>query len=122
MELGSRDLTRDVNSSNKINNFEALDGKKREGAGQTDPIEATTFWRKIWSKEVSHIERVSWLEEVEQEFSTIEDIRTGVSKTANWKAAGPDYVQGYWLKKLPGLHARLQLHLQGCVNLGNVPE
>ena len=112
--------------------YEALDRKKREGAEQPDPIEATTFWRKIWSKEVSHNERASWLEEVEQEFSTkevqedinitIEDIRTGVSKMANWKAAGPDLVQGYWFKKLPGLHARLQLHLQDCVNLGNVPE
>ena len=37
---------------------------------------------------------------------------------ANWKAAGPDLVQGYWFKKLPGL----QLHLQECVNQGNVPE
>ena len=53
---------------------------------------------------------------------TIEDIRTGVSKMANWKVAGPDLVQGYWFKKLPGLHAGLQLHLQDCVNLGNVPE
>ena len=52
--------------------YEALDGKKREETEQPDPIEATTFWRKIWSEEVSHNERVSWLEEVEQEFSTIE--------------------------------------------------
>ena len=34
----------------------------------------------------------------------------------------PDLVQGYWFKKLSVLHARLQLHLQDCVNLGNVPE
>ena len=91
--------------------YEALDGKKREGAEQPDPIEATTFLRKIWSEEVSHNERASWLEEVEQEFSAIEvqedinitteDIRTGVSKMANWKAAGPNLVQGYWFKKLP---------------------
>ena len=81
---------------------------------------------------MSHNERASWLEEVEQEFSTIEvqedinitieDIRTGVSKIANWKADGPDLVQGYWFKKLPGSHVRLQLNLQDCVNLGNVPE
>ena len=62
-------MKRDVNSSNKINNFdknqklfyEALDGKKREEPEQPDPIEATTFWRNIWSEEVSHNERVSWL-------------------------------------------------------------
>ena len=112
--------------------YETLDGKKREGAEQPDPNEATTFWRKIWSEEVSHNERASWLDEVEQEFSTIkvkedinitvEDIRIGVSKMANWKAADPDLVQGYWFKKLPGLHPRLQLYLQECVNQGNVPE
>ena len=112
--------------------YEALNGKKREGAEQPDPIEATTFWRKMWSEEASHNERTSWLEEVEQEFSTIEvqedinitieDIKAGVSKMANWKAAGPVLVQGYWFKKLPGLHTRLQFYLQDCVNLGNVPE
>ena len=52
----------------------------------------------------------------------MEDIRIGVSKMANWKAAGPDLVQGNWFKKLPGLHPRLQLHLQDCVHQGNVPE
>ena len=112
--------------------YEALDGKKREGKEQPDPTEATTFWRKIWSEEVSHNEQASWLEQIEQEFSSvevqkdiniiIEDIRTGVSKMANWKAAGPDLVQGYWFKKLPGLHPRLQLYLQECMHQRNVPE
>ena len=52
----------------------------------------------------------------------MEDIKTGVRKMASWKAAGPDLVQGYWLKKLSGLHPRLQLHFQECVQQGNVPE
>ena len=83
-------------------------------------------------EEVSHDERAPWLDEVEQKFSTIkaqedinitvEDIRIGVSKMVNWKAAGPDLVLGYWFKKLPGLHRRLQLHLQECVNQRNVPK
>ena len=47
-------------------------------------------------------------EDVELEFSiaevqgdiniTVEDIRTGMSKMANWKAANPDLVQEFWLK------------------------
>ena len=75
-----------------------------------DPTEATSFWSKIWSEGVGHSERASWLEDVEVEFSstevqkdisiTVEDIRNGVSKMANWKAAGPDLVQGFWFKKL----------------------
>ena len=117
---------KDTNSSNKINSFELTRNsymklwleKKREGTEQPDPSEATTFWGKIWSEEISHNERVSWLEEVEQEFSTIkvqedinitvEDIRIGVSKMAYWKPTGSDLVQGYWFKKLSGLHPRLQ--------------
>lgn len=41
---------------------------------------------------------------------------------ANWKAAGPNLVQGYWFTKLTGIHTRLQEHLQHCVWQGNVPE
>ena len=53
---------------------------------------------------------------------TVEDIRIGVSKMANYKAACPDLIQGYWFKKMPGLHPRLQLHLQDCAHQGNVSE
>ena len=52
----------------------------------------------------------------------MEDIRNGVSKVANWKAAGPDLVQGFWFKKLTGLHSRLQECLEDCIGQGNVPE
>ena len=39
---------------------------------------------------------------------------------ANWKAAGPDLVQGYWFKNLPGIHPSLQLYLQDCVSQDNM--
>ena len=61
--------------------------------------------------------------EVQEDISiTAEDIRNGVSKMANWKAAGPDLVQGFWFKKLTGLHARLQECLQDYVCQEKVPE
>ena len=85
--------------------YETLDGKKLGETVLPDPTEATSFWSKIWSEEVGHSERESWLENVEVEFRrtevqediniTVEDISTGVSKMANWKAAGPDLVQGF---------------------------
>lgn len=65
--------------------------EEKEGTEQPDPTEASTFWRKI-SEDVSHIERASWIEEVESEIPTLEvqedinitikDIKTGVSKMA----------------------------------------
>ena len=49
----------------------------------------------------------------------MEDIRNGVSKMANWKAAGPRSCSGVlWFKKLKGL----QECLQDCICQGNVPE
>ena len=41
---------------------------------------------------------------------------------ANWKAASPGLVQGFWFKKLTGLHPRLQECLQDRVCQANVPE
>ncbi|XP_068720811.1 uncharacterized protein [Montipora capricornis] len=41
---------------------------------------------------------------------------------ANWKASGPDLFQGFWFKKLSGLHSRLQECLEDCICQGNVPE
>ena len=111
--------------------YKTLDGKERGETVLPDPTEATSFWSKIWSEEVGHNERASWLEDVEVELSTevqedisitVEDIRNGVSKMANWKAAGPVLVQGFWFKKLTGLHSRLQECLQDCMCQGNVPE
>ena len=54
--------------------------------------------------------------EVQKDISiTVEDIRNGVRKMANWRAAVPDLVQGFWFKKLTGLHSRLQECLQDSV-------
>ena len=39
---------------------------------------------------------------------------------SNWKAAGPDHVQGFWFKKATSLHPKLKQHLQECVNAGAV--
>ena len=36
----------------------------------------------------------------------------------NWKAPGPDNVQGYLLKNLTPLHDRLVVYLQDCQTLG----
>ena len=98
--------------------YETLDGKKPGETVLPDPTEATSFWSRIWSEEVGHDESASWLKDIGGEFSkteiqgdiniNTEDIRTGVNRMANWKAAGPDLVQGFWFKKLTGLHYRLQ--------------
>ena len=112
--------------------YKTLHGKERREAVLPDPTEATSFWSKTWSEEVGHNEGASCLEEVDVELSatevqgdisiTVEDIRNGMSRMANWRAAGPDLVQGFWFKKLTGFHFRLRECLQDCICQGNVPE
>ena len=37
-------------------------------------------------------------------------------KVPNWKGAGPDGVQGYWLKKFTSLHGKISVELNDILN------
>ena len=52
---------------------------------------------------------------------SVENVKTTIRKMTNWKAPGPDSVQGYWFKRFATLHSRLTEHLQFCVVEGDVP-
>ena len=44
-------------------------------------------------------------------------------KIPNWKAPGPDGVQGYWIKKLTSLHERIAEQTNDMINNGvQIPE
>ena len=53
---------------------------------------------------------------------TEDKIRERLSRVSNWKAPGPDLVQGYWLKNFKSLHKRLAENLKDVLANGNVPE
>ena len=40
----------------------------------------------------------------------------------NWKAPGPDLVQGFWLKSFSSLHEGVRLQLKECLDSGFVPS
>ena len=42
---------------------------------------------------------------------TMNDIQSGIGKMANWKSAGPDQVQGFWLKRLTEVFERIVKYL-----------
>ena len=52
---------------------------------------------------------------------SVENVKTAIRKMTNWKAPGPDCVQGYWFKRFSTLHSRLTEHLQTCIVEGDVP-
>ena len=43
-------------------------------------------------------------------------------KRPNWRAPGPDIVQGYWLKNFTPLHDKLVVYLQDCLDSGVVHD
>ena len=62
------------------------------------------------------------VERQEEVTVSLENVKAGIRKMANWKAPGPDWVRGYWFKRFPSLHTSIAAALQDCVSYGVVPE
>ena len=52
----------------------------------------------------------------------LEDVLKKINKMSNWKASGPNGVQGYWFKAFDCLHKPKVNALQKCIVNGDVPE
>lgn len=112
--------------------YDELDGVKDGMVGIPDPTSLTEFWSKISVQDISHNEGASWIGNVERELRgkplqndmnvTVLDVKTVVGKMLNWKEREPDFPQGFWFKKLAGLHTGLLFQLQDCLNKENEPE
>ena len=99
--------------------------------GQTeapDPKGSTEFWSN-WSEAVEHNRDSEWLKKVKEKLidapkqENVITISKGLKRTghSNWKATGPNHVQGFWFKKATSLHPKIKQHLQECMNAGAVP-
>ena len=70
-----------------------------------DSVETQTFWRGIWSERKEHHKNAEWLVDVKKELErnegqdkidiTKDKMMRVMRKMPNWKAPGPDNVQGY---------------------------
>ena len=102
--------------------FEQLEGRERDNTIIPDAEESKTFWRGIWSEEVYHNEKAEWLKEVERKLGTVEKqqnikitpelIEKQAKKLPNWKAPGPDGLQGFWLKNIKSVRKVLAKKLK----------
>ena len=89
--------------------YQEVDGNSDRVSDEV-PNESQTndFWNKIWGKEGSFNENAEWYlrfknkqvssESQEPLIFTEDKISERLSRVSNWKAPGPDLVQGYWLK------------------------
>ena len=118
-------------SSNQKRVFVELNGEVLKENTVPNADESRTFWSEIWDNPVEHNDDAEWLREIETESKgvnkqddvkiTAQDVRKQTGKIPNWKAAGPDGVQGYWLKNLSSLHDRIACQLNAVVESGDVP-
>ena len=112
--------------------FEKLEGMERGNDVKPNADESTAFWNGIWGQDVRHNEKAEWMRDIEEKCKDIkrqddikmnvEDIKKQVKKTPNWKSSGPDGVHGYWIKNFANLHERISEQLNGCLEMGVVPE
>ena len=112
--------------------YQELNGVGRTGNAVPDSDESKRFWSNIWSREETHRRDAEWLEELKENKGDyqqeniqidLEMVKQQCRKLPNWKAPGPDGVQGYWIKKLPALHNRIAKQLDDIINgRANIPE
>ena len=78
-------------------------------------------------------ESADWLKQVECELAssdrkqgnlriTTSKLKMQLRKMKNWKAPGPDGLQGFWIKSFTACHERMAVQLQRCLDTGEVPD
>ena len=110
--------------------YQELNGVKGDSVAP-DSEESKKFWSEIWSQPGKHRKDAEWLRRLKDEVKVekqhkvainLGKLRKVLSKMPNWKAPGPDLVQGFWLKNFVSLHWRLADQLDRCLSEGSVPE
>ena len=118
---------------NKSQVYKELNGKTKTDNPSPDATEAKAFWSGIWSQGKVHDREAKWLGEVKEEMKEkvrgmadivvkIEIVVKKIKGMSNWKAPGPDGVQGYWFQAFDCLHKPIANALQKCIVEGDVPE
>ena len=111
--------------------FEELQRKEKEEPIIPEAEECEKFWNGIWGCEKNHNQEADWLKGIEEELETktkqievtitMAQLQKQMSKLSNWKAPGPDGVQGYWLKNFKSLRPMIAALLNEVVQTGMVP-
>ena len=94
--------------------YQEMTGKPGEKV-MPDAEKSVRLWSGIWDNDIHQNSKAEWLDDVRKEVKSMlqknvvvteEMMKNKVRKLPNWKAPGPDGVQGYWLNNLPSLHDR----------------
>ena len=112
--------------------YKELSGSVLTDSMAPDKAEATAFWSGIWSKPETHNSNAEWIGQTRRAMRRssrqedivigLEEVKGGIRRMTNWKAPGPDGVQGFWFKKFTKVHGAIVESLQDCLSKGEVPE
>ena len=103
--------------------FKNLEGKE-ERTKPPNAEDATAFWKEIWSTKVEHKRDAGWIGKVKEKMPsekqntvniTKDDVKRKLKSIPDWKGAGPDKIQGFWLKSFTALHGVLAAALNECI-------
>ena len=97
--------------------------EQEERCDDDQPVaeESKQFWGNIWSQSADHKKDAKWLQDLRSEANvkkqkkidiTTESLKKILGSMPNRKSAGPDLVQGFWLKNFSSLHERVRLQLK----------
>ena len=112
--------------------YEELDGNINSSQVTPDPEEeAKQYWDGIWREETTYEKEAEWLKRLREEVEPLqqdnicinmEKVTQFLKNVPNWKAPGPDLVEGFWLKNFTSLHTCISNNLQSCLDTGIVPD
>ena len=112
--------------------YQKLKGQDQSEVPPPEPDSTLDFWRGIWEREHTHNRNAGWIEDTKLEMRSVNQqeemeicavsLKKVLGKLAPWKAAGPDGVQGYWLKNFSSLHSRIVSQLSDVLMHGKPPE
>ena len=103
--------------SNQKRLFEKLDNMETENTMIPDAEESRTFWASIWDNPVNYNSNADRLKNVESNLAGVQKqndlvitpamVTKQLKNMANWKAHGPDGLQGFWLKNFTSCIERI---------------
>ena len=112
--------------------YQQLQGNSQTESKAPNANESINFWSDILDNKVQHKKRAEWLKELRNNQPNILQndieiktrmVKQQVKKTPNWKAPGPDGVQGFWIKKLTSLNERIASQLNDLIiNKKEIPS
>ena len=111
--------------------YQELTNEKQNGTHPTpDKGKTLEFWSNIWENDEKHNEKAQWISDLKEKNEkikkqnnisiTTKNLKKALKKMKNWKSAGPDKIQGYWLKNFTNIHETLSKHLQKVLD-GDIP-